>query len=139
MRGLPKAEDRSEAHRCSGGAIVSEGWQHASRVQVQAQCQAQPGGLPSDRSRRRHLQVQAHGEGRRRRSCEKRTSQGSGKVGEENFSHFFQPPVRHFFRRWAPLLAAPPLAVGGGKVLRILATFFVASRGDAAREPGRPR
>ena len=37
-----------------------EGWQHASRVHVQAQCQAQPGGLASDRSRRRHSQVQTH-------------------------------------------------------------------------------
>ena len=36
---------------------------------------------------------------------------------------------RHFFRRWAPPLAAPPLAVGGfshfrQRVLIILATFF---------------
>ena len=58
------------------------------------------------------------------------------KWGEENFSYFFQPPLRHFFRRpWLPL---PWL--WGEKVMRILATFFVATAATPrASEPGRPR
>ena len=48
--------------------------------------------------------------------------------------HFFQPPLRHFF------FATETLAVSvAEEVLLILAVFFVAARGDAAREPGRPR
>ena len=58
----------------------------------------------------------------------------------QNFATF-----TFFSLRCATFFAAGPLPwlplpwLWGGKVLRILATFFVASRGDAAREPGRPR
>ena len=58
--------------------------------------------------------------------------------GRKILATFFQPALRHFFRRQAPPLAAPPLAVGG-KSDENFSHFFRGNRGDAAREPGRPR
>ena len=63
---------------------------------------------------------------------------GVEKWGRKILATFFSLPCATFFAA-GPLPWLPLPWLWGEKVLRILATFFVASRGDAAREPGRPR